>query len=71
LAETKMPVRWRPGSDHEDTDAEYIVTPSGHPTPEAAIDIIKQMIDQQMIDEESSKLSTALIRTRLRLKPCP
>jgi hypothetical protein len=28
-----------------DTDADYIATPSGHPTPEAAIDFIKQMID--------------------------
>jgi hypothetical protein len=54
LAETKKPVRWRPGAgDHEDSDAEYIVTPSGHPTPEAAIDIIKQMIDEQMIDEDA------------------
>jgi hypothetical protein len=46
LAETKKPVPRRPGtSDHEDTDAEYIATPSGHATPEAAIDFIKQMID--------------------------
>jgi hypothetical protein len=46
LAECKQPVRLRPGSpDHEDTDAEYIATPSGHPTPEAAIDFIKRMID--------------------------
>lgn len=36
LAEAKKPF---------DTDAEYIATPSGHPTPEAAIDFIKQMID--------------------------
>jgi hypothetical protein len=43
LAETKKPVRRRPGAgDHDDTDA---ATPSGHPTPEAAIDFIKQMID--------------------------
>jgi hypothetical protein len=36
----------RPGAgDHDDTDAEYIATPSGHPTPEAAIEFIKQMID--------------------------
>jgi hypothetical protein len=28
-----------------DTDAEYIATPFGHPTPEAAIALIKQMID--------------------------
>jgi hypothetical protein len=45
LAETKKPVPRRPGTDHTDTDAEYIATPSGHPTPEAAIDFIKQMID--------------------------
>jgi hypothetical protein len=45
LAETKKPVRPRPGADHTDTDAEYIATPSGHPTAEAAIDFIKQMID--------------------------
>lgn len=36
LAEAKKPF---------DTDAEYIATPSGHPTPEAAIAFIKQMID--------------------------
>ena len=46
LAETKKPFRPRPGTgDHNDTDAEYIATPSGHPTPEAAVDFIKQMID--------------------------
>ena len=26
-------------------DAEWIATPTGHPTPEAAIDFIKHMID--------------------------
>jgi hypothetical protein len=46
LAETKKPIRRRPGAgDHDDTDAEYIATPSGHSTAEAAIDFIKQMID--------------------------
>lgn len=46
LAECKKPLRRRPGSgDHTDTDAEYIATPSGQPTPEAAVDVIKQMID--------------------------
>jgi len=46
LAETKKPLARRPGTaDHEDTDAEYLATPSGQPTPEAAIDFIKQMID--------------------------
>ena len=45
LAETKKPIPRRPGRDHEDTDAEYIATPSGHPTAEAAVDFIKQMID--------------------------
>ena len=46
LAETKKPIRRRPGApDHDDTDAEYIATPSGQPTAEAAIDFIKQMID--------------------------
>ena len=34
-------------------DADYIATPSDHPTPEAATDFIKQMIDQQMINEDS------------------
>src|SRR6266576_3855530 len=34
-------------------DADYIATPSGHPTPEAAINFIKQMIDKQMIDEDA------------------
>ena len=39
-------LRQRPGAgDHDDTDAEYIATPSGHPTPEAAIDFIKRIID--------------------------
>jgi len=36
LAEAKKPF---------DTNAEYIATPSGHLTPEAAIAFIKQMID--------------------------
>lgn len=46
LAETKKPLARRPGiGDHTDTDSEYIATPSGHPTPEAAVDVIKQMID--------------------------
>jgi hypothetical protein len=46
LAEAKQPVRRGPGTpDHLDTDAEYIATPSGHPTAEAAVDFIKQMID--------------------------
>ena len=46
MAETKKPVRRRPGAGgHDDTDAEYIATPSGHPTPKAAIAFIKQMID--------------------------
>jgi len=45
LAETNKPVRPRLGADHTDADAEYIATPSGHPTAEAAIDFIKQMID--------------------------
>lgn len=34
-------------------DADYVATPSGHPTPEAAINFIKQMIDEQMIDEDA------------------
>jgi hypothetical protein len=46
LAETKKPLGRRPGAgDHDDTDAEYIATPSSHPTAEAAIAFIKQMID--------------------------
>ncbi len=46
LAEAKKPLPRRPGvGDHADTDAEYIATPSGQPTPEAAVDVIKQMID--------------------------
>ena len=36
LAEAKKPF---------DTNAEYIATPFGHPTPQAAIDFIKQIID--------------------------
>jgi hypothetical protein len=46
LAETKRLLRRRPGAgDSEDSDAEYVATPSGLPTREAAIDFIKQMID--------------------------
>jgi hypothetical protein len=46
LAETNKPLRRRRDSpDHTDTDTEYLATPSGHPTPEAAVDFIKQMID--------------------------
>lgn len=46
LAECKKPLRARPGTpDHTDADAEYIATPSGQPTAEAAVDVIKQMID--------------------------
>jgi hypothetical protein len=48
LAETKKPLRRRPGAgDHDDTDAEYIATPSGHPTPEAAVDLVMQLIDSE------------------------
>jgi hypothetical protein len=46
LAEAKKPF---------DTDAEYIATPSGHPTPEAAIDFIKQMIDSPSITIKAPK----------------
>lgn len=46
LAECKKSLRRRPGTpDHTATDAEYIATPSGQPTAEAAVDLIKQMID--------------------------
>jgi hypothetical protein len=56
LAETKKTVRRRPSAgDQEDTDAEYIATPSGHPTPEAAIAFIKQMIDSPSATIEASK----------------
>jgi len=56
LAETKKPVRRRPGAgDHDDSDAEYIATPSGHPTPEAAIAFIKQMIDSPSTTIEAPK----------------
>ena len=37
LAEAKKPF---------DTHPEYIATPFSHPTPQAAIDFIKQMIDR-------------------------
>jgi hypothetical protein len=46
LAEAKKPF---------DTDAEYIATPSGHLTPEAAIDFIKQMIDSPSITIKAPK----------------
>lgn len=46
LAETKKQLARRPGvGDHTDTDSEYIATPSGHQTAEAAVEFIKQMID--------------------------
>jgi len=46
LAEAKKQLARRPGTpDHTDTDAEYLATPSGHATPEAAVDFIKQTID--------------------------
>jgi hypothetical protein len=46
LAETKKPIPRRSGTpDRDDADAEYIATPSGLPTAEAAVDFIKQMID--------------------------
>jgi hypothetical protein len=34
-------------------EADWIATPSGHPTPEAAINFIKQTIDKQMIDDDA------------------
>ena len=36
LAEAKRPY---------DANPEYIATPSGHPTPEAAVDLVKQLIN--------------------------
>jgi hypothetical protein len=48
LAEAKKPLGTeakKATGTELDTDAEYIATPSGHPTAEAAIDFIKQMID--------------------------
>ena len=57
LAETKKPLGRRPGAgDHDDTDAEYIATPSGHPTQEAAIAFIKQMIDSPSTTRQAHKL---------------
>src|SRR5262249_360356 len=38
LAEAKKPF---------DTNPEYLATPSGHPTPEPAIDLVKQLIDSE------------------------
>ena len=38
LAEAKRPLTANP---------EYLATPSGHPTPEAAIDLVKQLIDSE------------------------
>jgi hypothetical protein len=37
----------------ERPDADYIATPSSYPTPEAAINYIKQTIDQQTIDGDT------------------
>src|SRR5690349_17984821 len=38
LAEAKRPLT---------ANSEYLATPSGHPTPEAAIDLVKQLIDSE------------------------
>jgi hypothetical protein len=38
LAEAKRPF---------DANPEYIATPSGQPTPEAAVDLVKQLIDSE------------------------
>jgi hypothetical protein len=38
LAEAKRPF---------DANPEYIATPSGHPTPEAAVDLVMQLIDSE------------------------
>jgi hypothetical protein len=48
LAEAKKPLGTeakKAAGTEADADAEYIATPSGHPTPEAAVAFIKQMID--------------------------
>ena len=47
LAEAKKPF---------DTDAEYIATPTGHPTPQAAITFIKQMIDSPSTTIKAPKM---------------
>jgi hypothetical protein len=47
LAEAKKPF---------DTDAEYIATPSGHPTPQAAIAFMKQMIDSPSTTIKAPKM---------------
>jgi|SRR5690242_1938430 hypothetical protein len=38
LAEAKRPF---------ETNPDYIATPSPHPTPEAAVDLVKQLIDRE------------------------
>src|SRR5262249_61500634 len=63
LAETKRPIPLRPGVDHADTDAEYIATPSAHPTPAAAVNVIKQMIDSPSATIAGPK--TIQYRTRI------
>jgi len=47
LAEAKKPF---------DANPEYIATPFGHPTPEAAIDLIKHMIDSPSTIIEGPKM---------------
>ena len=48
LAEArKMPIN---------SDSDWIATPSGHPTPEAAIDFIKQMIDSPSTTLKAPKM---------------
>jgi hypothetical protein len=39
-----------------DANPEYIATPFGHPTPEAAIDFIKHMIDSPSTIIEGPKM---------------
>ena len=46
LAEAKKPF---------DANPEYIATPFGHPTPEAAIALIKQLIDSESTTIEAPK----------------
>src|SRR5262249_44056153 len=70
LAETKRPIPLRPGVD-ADTDAEYIATPSAHLTPEAAVNVIKQMIDSPSTRGQKRFNSAAPAHPRNRYTQAP
>jgi hypothetical protein len=58
LAETKKPLGRRPGAgDHDDIDAEYIATPSGHPTVPVRVKGQRKCRRQAHNSQQTSTLS--------------